>query len=158
MTRNSTSIHVVKVFTVLLFLGQATWAEKQMAMTPTSIDIFTTADQPITVLDNFVEEHPGIDIRIHKLDAIKGLEDKLSRELSNNPEKAERQVLERMQQLSTGTRSQLEHAARSLAKAVQFGVRKYPAIVLDGELVVYGLTDLSVALMHYRLWQTGEMS
>ena len=158
MTSKTAPIHLGTVFILLFFLGQVTWAEKHSVMTPTSIDIFTSADQPISALDKLVREHLGIDIRTHQLDAIKGLEDKLSQGLSNDPERAERQVLERMQQLSTGSRSQLEHSARALAKAVQYGVEKYPAIVFDGELVVYGLTDLSAALTHYHLWQAGATS
>ena len=97
-------------------------------------------------------------IQIHELDAIKGLEDTLSQGLAADPDKAKRLVLDRLQQLNKGTRSQLEHSATALAKAVQYGVEKYPAMVFDGELVVYGLTDLSVALMHYGLWRAGETS
>ena len=97
-----------------------------------------------------------IAIQIHEVDAIKGLEDTLSQGLAADPDKAKRLVLERLQQLNNETRSQLEHSATALARAVQYGVEKYPAMVFDGEVVVYGLTDLSVALMHYRLWRSGE--
>ena len=158
MTRKTAPIHVGTVFILLFILGQVTWAEKHSVMTPTSIDIFTTAEQPISALDNLLRQHLGIEIRTHQLDAIKGLEDKLSQGLSSDPERAERQVLERLQQLNSDSRSQLQHSARALAKAVQYGVEKYPAIVFDGELVVYGLTDLSAALTHYHLWQAGATS
>jgi len=158
MTRNAAAIHTGTVFTLLCVLGQAAWAEEQMVMTPTSIEIFTTTDQPINAIDRFVDEHLNISIQIHRLDAIKGLQDTLSQGLSADPDNAKRLVLERLQQLNKGTRSQLEHSATALAKAVQYGVEKYPAMVFDGELVVYGLTDLSVALMHYRLWRAGETS
>ncbi len=156
MTKNTAAIHTGTVFTLLFVLNQLTWAEEQMVMTPTIIEIFTTSDQPINAIDRFVEKHTEIAIQIHKLDAIKGLEDTLSQELTADPDKAKRLVLDRLQQLNKGTRSQLEHSATALAKAVQYGVEKYPAMVFDGELVVYGLTDLSVALMHYRLWRSGE--
>ncbi|MCH8073422.1 MAG: TIGR03757 family integrating conjugative element protein [Proteobacteria bacterium] len=158
MTNNTAAIHTGTVFTLLFILCQLTWAEKQMVMTPTSIEIFTTTDQRITAIDRFAVEHMDIAIQIYKLDAIKGLEDTLSEGLSADPDKAKRLVLARLQQLNKGTRSQLEHSATALAKAVQYGVEKYPAIVFDGELVVYGLTDLSVAVMHYRLWRSGETS
>ncbi len=158
MSRKTAAMKTNTVLTVLLFLSHAIQAEKPMVMTPTSIEIFTTIDQPISAIDTFVEKHPEIDVRIHKLDAIKQLEGKLSQGLSADPDKAKRLVLRKLQQLSKATRSQLEHSARSLAKAVQYGIEKYPAIVFDGELVVYGLTDLSAALMHYRHWQAGEAS
>lgn len=154
MTRYTAPIRMGTAFTLLFVLNQLTWAEEQIVMTPTSIEIFTTADQPIGAIDRLPAEHPSI--RIHNLDAIKGLEVELSQRLSADPDKAERQLLERLQQLSGSTRSQLEHSAMSLARAMQYGLEKYPAIVFDGDLVVYGLTDLSVALMHYRLWRSSE--
>ena len=144
------------LLTLLLALGQITQADSVIAMAPTSIDIFTTTDQPINVIEVFPEQRPGIEVRIHKLDGIRQLEAYLSRGLPAVPDKAKHLVLERLQKLDKGTRSQLEQAATSLAKAVQYGVEQYPAIVFDGELVVYGLTDLSVALTHYRHWQHGE--
>ena len=158
MTKNTAAIHTGTVCTLLFVLSQVTLAEKQMVVTPRSIEIFTTTDQPINAIDRFVEKHMHVAFQIHELDAIKGLEDTLSQGLTADPDKAKRLVLERLQQLNKGTRSQLEHSATALAKAVQYGVEKYPAMVFDGELVVYGLTDLSVALMHYRHWRAGETS
>ena len=158
MTRKTAAIKSNTLFTLLFFLSHVIQAEKLVAMTPTSIEIFTTIDQPISAIDTFVAKHPEIEVRIHKLDAIIQLEGKLSQGLSADPDKAKRLVLRKLQQLSKGTRSQLEHSARSLARAVQYGVEKYPAIVFDGELVVYGLSDLSAALTHYRLWQADETS
>ena len=158
MTKNTAAIHTGTVCTLLIVLSQVTWAEKQMVVTPRSIEIFTTTDQPIHAIDRFVEKHMHVAIQIHTLDAIKGLEDTLSQGLAADPDKAKRLVLDRLQQLNKGTRSQLEHSATALAKAVQYGVENYPAMVFDGELVVYGLTDLSVALMHYGLWRAGETS
>ena len=158
MTRKTATIKSNTMFTLLFVLSHVTQAEKLVAMTPTSIEIFTTIDQPMSAIDTFVARHPEIDVRIHKLDAIKQLEGKLSQGLSADPDKAKRLVLRKLQQLGKATRSQLEHSARSLAKAVQYGIEKYPAIVFDGELVVYGLTDLSAALRHYRHWQAGEAS
>ena len=158
MTKNTAAIHTGTVCTLLIVLSQAAWAEKQMVVTPRSIEIFTTTDQPINAIDRFVEKHMHVALQIHTLDAIKGLEDTLSQGLAADPDKAKRLVLDRLQQLNKGTRSQLEHSATALAKAVQYGVEKYPAMIFDGELVVYGLTDLSVALMHYGLWRAGETS
>ena len=75
MTTKTAPIHNGTVLTLLLFLSHVIQAEKLMAMTPTSIEIFTTIDQPIRTIDTFVAKHPEIDVRIHKLDAINGGED-----------------------------------------------------------------------------------
>lgn len=93
MTRKTAAISTSTVFTLLFVLSQVTQAEKRMAITPTSLEIFATADQPISAIDTFVEEHLDIGIRIHKLDAIKGLEDKLSQGLSIDPGKSKRRSL-----------------------------------------------------------------
>ncbi|MEA3275692.1 MAG: DUF1525 domain-containing protein, partial [Pseudomonadota bacterium] len=37
--------------------------------------------------------------------------------------------------------------------AAEYGIDRYPAIVLDGQAVVYGVTDVGEALRHYRMWQ-----
>ncbi len=146
------------VASLLLVSSKVTLAETQTAMTPTSIEIFTATDQPISAIDTFVEEHPAIGVQFHQLDAIKRLQARLSRGLSADPEQAKHVVLERLQRLSKATQRQLQRSATALAKAMQYGVEKYPAIVFDGELVVYGVSDLSVALRHYRHWHAGEAS
>jgi len=152
------AIRTSTLLIVLLVQSPASQAEKPVAMTPTSIEIFATANQSISAIDTFVETHTDIGISVHKLDGIKGLVGELSEQLSTDPAKAKRQVLERLQRMNKGIRSQLEHSAMALAKAVQYGVEKYPAIVFDGNLVVYGLTDLTTALLQYRLWRAGGTS
>ncbi len=158
VTTRTAAICTSTVLTLLFVPSQVTQAEKRTAMVPTYIEIFTTADQPISVMDTVVQQYPDIVLRVHKLDAIKQIENKLSDGLPADPEKAQRLVLTRLQRLGKTTHSELEHSATSLAKAAQYGVEKYPAIVIDGEFVIYGLTDLAAALTHYRYWQLGESS
>ncbi len=95
---------------------------------------------------------------MHTLNAIETLEDELSRGLPADPDQAKRLALGRLQQLSTHNRSQLQHAATSIATALSYGVKKYPAIVFDGEFVVYGLSDPFRGLEHYRRWRLAEAS
>ncbi len=158
VTTRTAAICTSTVLTLLFVLSQVAQAEKRTAMAPTYIEVFTTADEPITAMDTVVQQYPDIVLRVHSLDAIKRTEDKLSKGLPADPEKAERMVLTRLQQLGKTSHGELEHSATSLAKAVQYGVEKYPAIVIDGEFVIYGLTDLAAALTHYRHWQAGDSS
>jgi len=44
-------------------------------------------------------------------------------------------------------------AAIGLQKASQYGIDRYPTIVLDGRSVVHGVTDVGEALRQYRVWQ-----
>ena len=50
----------------------------------------------------------------------------------------------------------MQHAAMGLAKAMQYGVDRYPAIVFNGEVAIYGVTDIGEALDRYRLWREGR--
>lgn len=120
---------------------------------PTHIEIFTTSHRAIHSVSRFVSLHPQIDVEIHTLDTIKQLEGKLSMGLPIDPIKAKDRALERLQRLIQGGQINLKQSARSLVTAMQYGVKKYPAIIFDDELVVYGVTDLSLALMYYRHWQ-----
>ncbi len=47
----------------------------------------------------------------------------------------------------------MKNAALGLAKAKQYGLDRYPAIVFDGRAVVYGVRDLGEALARYRQWR-----
>ena len=142
--------------TLILGLNPVAQAEGMTAVRPTSIDIFTTMDQPIGGAEAVAIQLPDTNVQIHKLDGIKQLEAYLSTDLPGNEGRARDIALKRLGQVSKTTRRQLEQSATALAKAMQHAVQQYPAIVFDGELVVYGLTDLSVALSHYRHWQRGQ--
>jgi integrating conjugative element protein (TIGR03757 family) len=50
----------------------------------------------------------------------------------------------------------MQQAAIGLAKAVQYGVDRYPAMVFDGGAVIYGVTDIHQALLRYRQWREGR--
>ena len=149
---NAISLCVV----LALLLGELSQAENPASAT--RMDVFITADQAMKRLDAFVAKHPDIALRVHILDAIENLEDDLSRGLPGDPHQAKRLALARLKQLGQGTRAQLEHSATSIATALHHGVEKYPAIVLDAEFVVYGLTDPFRALELYRRWRLGEAS
>ncbi len=141
-----------------LLLGVAQLSQADNPALATRMDVFITADQPTKRLDAFVLRQPEIALRVHTLDAIENLEDELSRELPPDPREAKRLVLARLQQLSKGTRAQLEHSATAIATALLYGVEQYPSIVFDAEFVVYGLIDPFRALEHYRRWRLAEGS
>ncbi len=141
---------------LVLLLAELSQADK--LITAARMDIFTTSNLPIKRLNGFILRHPEIALHVYTLDAIETLEDDLSRDLPSDPQQAKRLALRRLQQLSRHNRSQLQHAATSIATALSYGVKKYPAIVFDGEFVVYGLSDPLRALEHYRRWRPAEAS
>lgn len=127
-------------------------------MTPQVIEIFTTTDLSVAG-EAAISQQPDyreIEFHVYELDGIQRIEAKLSKDLSADPKQSKRIVLQRIQQLHEDDRAQMQRAAMGLEKAVQYGIDRYPAIVFDGQVVVYGLTDLAVALQHYRAWRTGN--
>ena len=122
---------------------------------PFSIEAFTSSDLSITGGGSLT---PGLTskasyLEIYKLDGIELVEARLSIGLTGDSGNAKRIVLQRIHQLDEASRLQMQHAAMGLAKAVQYGIDRYPAIVFDGLVVVYGVTDLNVALTYYKTWQ-----
>jgi len=119
------------------------------------IEVFTRADTPIIGLQAFSvgSGYEGPRVHIYVLDGLQALEAKFSENLARDPSQARRQALERIYRLNKTDRARLQRTAVGLARAVHYGIDRYPAMVFDGQLVVYGLTDLEAALAHYRRWQ-----
>ena len=93
---------------------------------------------------------------VYVIDALARIEATLSRNLSGNPKVAKALVLARFARMEAGLGEELEHAAQGLVRAMQYGIDRYPAIVFDGQAVVYGLTDLDLARRFYRASQQGR--
>jgi integrating conjugative element protein (TIGR03757 family) len=124
---------------------------------PRLVEVFTTADSPVNGVTalNTQPAYREIEFHVYELDAIQRIEKKLSQGLTANPEQSKRVVLQRFQQLNEEHRAQLHRAAMGLVKAAQFGIDRYPAIVFDGEVAIYGVTDIREALHRYKQWREG---
>jgi len=145
-------------FVLVILAGNAVQAARIEAVTPQVIEVFTSSDLPFTggAVISPAPGRPTADLQIYNLDGVQRVEAKLSEGLTSDPEQSKHIVLQRIQQLGATDRAQMQRAAMGLAKAVQYGIDRYPAMVFDGQVVVYGLTDLEVALQHYRAWRTGN--
>lgn len=140
-----------------LFGGNVVHAAQAANGLPSRIEVFTTADFPVTPDADLARRSSGvIDLHIYELDGIQHIETKLSQGLSADPEQSKRVVLQRFQQLHEVDRAQMQRAAMGLAKAVQYGIDRYPAIVFDGEVAIYGVTDIGEAAHRYQQWQAGR--
>ncbi|MCP4278282.1 MAG: TIGR03757 family integrating conjugative element protein [Gammaproteobacteria bacterium] len=119
------------------------------------VEVFTTTDwkfqwEPVA---GAKEAHQNIEVQIYELDGIQRSELQLSSNLPTDPKQSKHIALQRIQQLDELATSAIQNAAVGLAKATQYGINRYPAIVFGGGVVVYGLTDLSTALDYYQTWQ-----
>ena len=141
----------------LVLLADTACADPRGPNPPPVIEVFTSAERPLIKTDanDSGSDLQGLAITVYEIDGIQSLERELSLDLPVEPQPSKAMALKRLQRLDAPTRARMHSAATGLAKALQYGVERYPAVVFDGEAVVYGLTDLNVALEQYRTWQTG---
>ena len=90
---------------------------------------------------------------VYLIDRIYKLQEELSIDLPADSESAKSLALQRFQRMDTQLSRELENAAKGLVQAMQYGIDRYPAIVFDGQAVVYGLTDIYAASQLYQRWQ-----
>lgn len=112
-----------------------------------AIEVFTDSTfQVVSASDNTT---------VYVMDRINQLQQVLSEGLPSDPENAKQLVLVRFQRMDAQLSSELENAAKGLVQAMQYGLNRYPAIVFDGDAVVYGVTDVTGATQLYQRWRKG---
>jgi len=131
------------LFTALyLAVNPPLWAETL------TVEAFTDSGQlPIPVL-----KKPGLTVTLYDLSAPKHIEQELSAGLSTNPEAAAK-VASRFIQANQETLAQrLMMAYQSHTKAMDYGLTHYPALVFNGQAIIYGVIDVLDGLNHYQTW------
>ena len=141
----------------LVLFADTTFADPR-GLNPTRvIEVFTSAQYPIveTGAKGSGSHLQGPEVTVYEIEGIQSVERDLSLNLPVEPQLSKQIALQRIQNLDEETRSRMQSAATALARAMQYGVDRFPAIVFDGQAVVYGVIDLQVALVHYESWRTG---
>lgn len=160
MVGNSRRVRFVSSLLIflVLFNSGAVQAAKRALVSPRLIEVFTSTDVAVTAETAIYRqcENQDMEIQIYRLNAIQQIESELSRDLARDPGQAKSAVMERIQRLNAVARAEMQNAATGMAKAMQYGIDRLPAVVIDGQAVVYGVTDLHVALEHYGAWQAGK--
>jgi integrating conjugative element protein (TIGR03757 family) len=95
-------------------------------------------------------------VTIYRLDGLAEFEAALSQDLPAGADAAKAEALRRIGELDEERMAPMKHAALGLAKAVHYGIDRYPAIVIDETAVIYGVTDLDDALQRYAAWQEAK--
>ena len=145
-------VPLVCLASLLLYSG-ATLADQHQQNQPHVIEAFTSVKYPFVDTRGIDNKSRGPDITVYEIDGIESMEKDLSIDMPADPEKSKRIALYRIQHIDDQTKTKMQMAAQGLAKAMQYGVDRYPAIVFDGRAVVYGVTDVQIALAHYRTWR-----
>jgi integrating conjugative element protein (TIGR03757 family) len=111
---------------------------------PRKVEVFANSAMHIA--------NPGT-AAIYRLDALALLEEELSAGLPADEALAMPIAQERMRRMESVIRTRAGNAAQGLEAALQYGIERIPAIVIDGQDVVYGITDVGRAL---HLWRAAQ--
>ena len=143
------------LFAVLMLIENAQ-AESAVSAQPRLIEIFMSSAYLIIGRQ---EQQAGADIAFnyYVIDGIHQIESNLSQDLPADLEAAKSLAFKRIEHLGEDAKSRMQQSATGLAKALQYGINRYPAIVFDGVTVVYGVTDIHIALCHYQQWREGQV-
>jgi integrating conjugative element protein (TIGR03757 family) len=91
--------------------------------------------------------------RVIELDAPQGLEAQLSARLPSNLQQASDLAQQRLAQVDQKWQQRLQRAYQGVVDAWTLGITRLPAVVVDRRYVVYGTSDLDLALgqiAHFR--------
>ena len=157
VSKYSFCVQFVWLVSLLLFVD-TTIANQRGPNPPHIIEVFTSTKYPIVETDakRAGSSVRGTEIIVYEIDGIQSVERALSLNLSVEPQQSKQIALQRIHNLDEQTRSRMQATATALARAMQYGIDRYPAIVFNGQAVVYGITDLQSAIAHYQAWRTGE--
>ena len=157
VSKHSFCVQFVWLVSLVLF-ADATFSDPRGLNPPRVIEVFTSAQYPVveTGATGSGSQLQVLEVTVYEIDGIQSAERDLSLNLPVDTQQSKQIALQRIQSLDEKTRLKMQLAAQGLAKAMQYGVDRYPAVVFDGEAVVYGVTDLTVALAQYQVWKTGR--
>ena len=139
----------------MLLAGQGGSVARAGEAERSRIEVFTSADHPLTGVPAVTAGPDAPAVEVYLLDGIRHIEAVLSTGLSPDPQRSADRVLGQVKQLGGADRERIERAAVGLVRASHYGITRYPAVVFDARAVVYGLTDLDAAWRHYRAWRAG---
>jgi len=119
------------------------------------VEVFTASEYSFASTKEASNKLRGLDITVYEIDGIESMERYLSTDMPADPAQSKQIALRRIQAMDEQSRVRMKQSAVGLAKAMQYGVNRYPAIVFDGQAVIYGVTDVQAALTHYQAWLLG---
>ncbi len=150
----------MQVYTQALLLAAAISATAHQGtaesmVPPLSIVVITSGQHPVNNQLSFVDSPANSkpSITFLNLDAVSDFELRLGDGLPADESQARAIVDQRIAERGRANLdADLRVAYKGLAVVMQYGLDRYPVIIFDQRAVVYGVTDLSVAVEKYRTW------
>ena len=123
--------------------GVASYAEE--VAVPHSTVVITSDQFPLS----------GVTVphQLFNLDAVDRIEQRLGKNLPADEDKALALMKQRIAGVGQSQLNQeLREAYQALILSMQYGLDRYPAVIFDQKVIVYGVTDLYAATKRYRHW------
>jgi len=115
---------------------------------PVAVEVFTNASIAFTGLASGT--------KVYQLDGLLQLEAELSQGLPGNEAEAMRIAQDRLRRMAPKLQQRAANTSEGLTLAARYGIDRLPAIVINGESVIYGITDIPSAIQMYRTSQKGQ--
>ena len=115
------------------------------------VELFTTTAHPPPAHLNATCE--DIQLTVYDLDGLARLNAALSHQLPPQKAAAKAMAATRLAALTERQQAELRATATGLLAAQRYGLTRYPAMVINGEAVFYGLTDPTEAVRQYQRWR-----
>jgi integrating conjugative element protein (TIGR03757 family) len=125
-----------------------------------SIEVVFNGQTPVSHVSQMQTalQAQGVTLALYNLDAPAQLNQVLSQGLPGNIELAQHIVRQRLHQDgSAALNARYQNAYQALSTSLEYGLDRFPAIVFNhGQAVVYGVTDLAVAVQMFQQWQVKQ--
>ncbi len=137
---------------ILLTISIASYAQNSSHKidAPYQIDVVTYNERPAVNIDYALDLE--ITVKVHNFDTQSNMQDELSKDLPNDEEKATAIAKERIKNIKP---ERWNHIWNAALMAKKYDLKKAPAIIFNnGEAVIYGITDLQIAMKHWQSYKS----
>jgi len=138
----------------MALIGPLIFSAALQAGEPLVVEVFVATEFPVSGQND--RRLQGATVTVYAADGLEQFESTLSQNLPADANAAKAEALRRIGELNDARMAPAKDAALGLAKAVKYGVDRYPAIVVNGTAAVYGVTDLAEAVSHYEAWRADQ--
>lgn len=143
--------HIIGLVAWLALLTTLLTSPFSVAEPRYQVELFTTAAHPPPAHLNATVQ--DIQLTVYDLDGLARLNAILSHQLPPQKTVAKAMAATRLGALTERQQAELRATATGLLAAQRYGLTRYPAIVINGEAVIYGLTDPREAVRQYQRWR-----
>ena len=119
------------------------------------IEVFTNDSATIQHYQSLQYRHKPYRLSIHNLNGAEQWKQKFSKNLSKNEDTALAQVNRKIQAMGgqVALRKTLTQIYTPLIRAMEIGLKEFPAVVINRQYVIYGTDNIKLAITKAKQWQ-----